>query len=190
MQSLQTIQKTFRVFQVLTKIAFVFSIVGGILCAVGALCTLSWYTGGQVFCIFGEPVTVFASVENCNQMLATLLSELFLLTTDAILLSFASRYFQTEQAEGTPFTENGANLLKRLGIRCIYMPIVAVVIASVITVCLGAEEPMDVSNLPSVATGIVLILASLIFRYGAELEQRNRPAISDTESGQITCDQD
>lgn len=104
------------------------------------------------------------------------------MTTDAILLSFAYRYFKTEQAEGTPFTENDANLLKRLGIRCIYMPIVAVVIASVIAVCLGAEEPMDVSNLPSVATGIVLILASLIFRYGAELEQRNRPAIADGEN--------
>lgn len=69
-----------------------------------------------------------------------------------------------------------------VSLRCIYMPIVAVVIASVIAVCLGAEEPMDVSNLPSVATGIVLILASLIFRYGAELEQRNRPAIADGEN--------
>lgn len=182
MKSLQTIQKTFQVFQILTKIAFVFSIVGGILCAVGALCAMAWYTGGQVFSIFGEPVTIFASGENMNQMLAVLLSDLFLMTTDAILLSFAYRYFKTEQAEGTPFTENGANLLKRLGIRCIYMPIVAVVIASVIAVCLGAEEPMDVSNLPSVATGIVLILASLIFRYGAELEQRNRPAIADGEN--------
>ncbi len=69
-----------------------------------------------------------------------------------------------------------------VSLRCIYMPIAAVVIASVIAVCLGAEEPMDVSNLPSVATGIVLILASLIFRYGAELEQRNRPAIADGEN--------
>lgn len=74
MKSLQTIQKTFQVFQILTKIAFVFSIVGGILCAVGALCAMAWYTGGQVFSIFGEPVTIFASGENMNQMLAVLLS--------------------------------------------------------------------------------------------------------------------
>ena len=45
-------------------------------------------------------------------------------------------------------------------------------IASVLTVCLGAEGGGDVSNLPSVITGIVLILASLIFRYGAELEEK------------------
>ena len=37
MKSLQTIQKTFRVFQILTKIAFIFSIVGASLCAAGAL---------------------------------------------------------------------------------------------------------------------------------------------------------
>ena len=65
--------------------------------------------------------------------------------------------------------ERGANLVKRLGIRCIWMPIVSIVIASVIAACLGAELG-DVSNLPGVVTGIVLILASLIFRYGAELE--------------------
>ena len=55
----------------------------------------------------------------------------------------------------------------------------AVVIASVIGVCLGVERDGDVSNLPSLVTGIVLILASLIFRYGAELEEQNRALISD-----------
>ena len=59
------------------------------------------------------------------------------------------------------------------------MPIVAVVIASVITVCLGAERSGDISNFPSLVTGIVLILSSLIFRYGAELEQRNRADIAE-----------
>ena len=181
MKSLQTIQKTFRVFQILAKIAFVFSIVGASICAVGALCAVTWYSGGTVFTLFGEPVPIFAGGEGLNQTLAVLLSDLIMLTAEAILLSNAYRYFKTEQAEGTPFTENGADLLKRLGIRCIYMPIVAIVVASVITVCLGVEKSGDVSNLPSVATGIVLILASLIFRYGAELEAQNRSLISDGE---------
>ena len=41
----------------------------------------------------------------------------------------------------------------------------------------------DLVFLPTVATGIVLILASLIFRYGAELEERNRLLLSDREKG-------
>ena len=182
MKSLQTVQKTFRVFQVLTKIAFIFSVVGASICAVGALCAVTWYNGGEVFSLFGEPVTIFDSGKGLNQTLAVLLSDLVYLTADAILLFFAGRYFKAEQAEGTPFTENGANLIRKLGIRCIWMPIVAIVIASVITVCLGVEQSGDVSNLPSVITGVVLILASLIFRYGAELEERNRAQISDGEA--------
>ena len=81
MKTLQTIQKTFRVFQILAKIAFVFSVIGASFCAVGALCAVVWYTGGQVFNLFGEPVTVFASGEGVNQALAVLLSELILLVT-------------------------------------------------------------------------------------------------------------
>lgn len=171
MKSLQTIQKTFGIFQILAKIAFVFSIVGASICAVGALCYVAWNNGGQVFSLFGEPITICAGRENMNQAMAELLSDMVFLTTDAILLAFAVRYLKTEQAEGTPFTENGANLIKKLGIRCIWMPIVPIVIASVIMVCFGVERNGDVSNLPSVITGIVLILASLIFRYGAELEK-------------------
>ena len=104
MKSLQTIQKTFRIFQILTKIAFIFSIVGASICAVGVLCSVVWYTGGQVFSLFGEPVTVFSSGVGLNQTLAALLSDLVILTAEAILLSFAGQYFKTEQAEGTPFT--------------------------------------------------------------------------------------
>lgn len=181
MKSLQTVQKTFHVFQILAKIAFVFSIVGASICAVGALCAVTWYTGGQAFDLFGEPITFFVGEEGMKEMMAVLLPDLVNLTTEAILLSFAVQYFKIEQAEGTPFTENGANLIRKLGIRCIYMPIVAVVIASVITVCLGAERDGDISNLPSLVTGIVLILASLIFQYGAELEERNRSLISGGE---------
>ena len=134
-----------------------------------------------MFSLFGEPLAIFAGGESLGEALAVLLSELILLVTDAILLAFAGRYFKTEQAEGTPFTENGANLIRMLGIHCIWMPIVSVVIASVIMVCLGVEKGGDVSNLPSVVTGIVLILASLIFRYGAALEARNRSLISGGE---------
>lgn len=172
MKQLETIQKTFHVFGILAKIAFVFSIVGAVICAVGALCATAWYTGGQVFSLFGEPVTVFATGKGMNEMLAVLLSDLVMLVTEAILLSYACKYLKTEQAEGTPFTENGANVLQKLGIRCIVLPIVAVTISCVIVVCLGAEDTGDISNLPSVATGIVLILTAMIFRYGAALEEK------------------
>lgn len=174
MKQLETIQKTFRVFQILTKIAYIFSIVGAIICAVGALCAAAWYSGGQVFSLFGEPITPFSTGRAMNEMLAVLLSDFIMLTSEAILLSFAGRYLKAEQADGTPFTETGADMLKRLGIRCIWLPIVAVTVACVIGVCFNAEDAGNYSNLPSLATGIVLILASMIFRYGAALEEKSK----------------
>lgn len=179
MKTLTTVQKTLHVFQILSRIAFIFSIVGAVFCAVGALCSLAWFSGGQVFSLFGEPITYFTGREDASQVMAVLLSDLVFLTADAILLFFTNGYFKLEQAEGTPFTENGANLLKKLGIRCIYLPIVAEVIAAVILVCLGVERGGDISNLPTVGTGIALIVVSLIFRYGAELEAGSRERITD-----------
>lgn len=174
MKQLETIQKTFRVFRILTKIAFVFSIIGAVTCAVGALCATAWYTGGQVFSLFGEPVTIFSSGRGMNEMLAVLLADFVMITAEAILLSFAYRYLKAEQTDGTPFTETGAEQLKRLGIRCIWLPIVAMVVASVIGVSFNVDGLDAYSNLPSLATGIVLILASMIFRYGAALEATSK----------------
>ncbi|MGM9661075.1 MAG: hypothetical protein ACI3WQ_10795 [Faecousia sp.] len=174
MKQLETIQKTFRVFQILAKIAMIFAIVGAVCCAVGALCVAVWYSGGRVFGLFGELITVPSGGAGLNQALAVLLSDLVMLLTDATLLAYAYGYLKAEQVEGTPFTVKGADRIQKLGIRCIVMPIVATVIACVIVVCLGAEDTGDISNLPSVATGIVLILAAMIFRYGAVLEEKNK----------------
>lgn len=172
MEQLLKIQKTFHVFEILAKIAYIFSIVGAVICAVGALCAFSWYSGGQVFSLFGEPVTIFSTTRGMRETLAVLLADFVMITAEAILLSFAYRYLKAEQADGTPFTVTGAEQLKKLGIRCIWLPIVAMVVASVIGVSFGVEDLNIDSNLPSLVTGIVLILTSMIFRYGAALEER------------------
>ena len=172
MKTLQTVQKTFRVFQILAKIAFIFSIVGAAFCAVGALCPVAGLTGGSGLTVFGQPVMSLGS-SSVNYVLAALLSDMVILISDAILLGFTGRYLALEQAEGTPFTENGANTIRRLGIRYIYIPIVTAVIASAIILTFDVEYNSDISNLPELTTGIVLIITSLIFRYGAELEQKS-----------------
>lgn len=181
MKHLQTIQKTFRVLQILSRIAKIFCIVGASLCAVGALCASVWNNGGQVLSLFGEPIKIFSDAADLKQLHVELLSATVILVADSILLSFAYGYLKIEQAEGTPFTENGAKLIQKLGIRCIYIPIAAVAIVSAIAAISGVGIIDTMSTLPSVASGVVLILASLIFRYGAELEQKNLEKDSDKE---------
>ena len=47
--------------------------------------------------------------------------------------------------------------------------------------CPGVERGGGVSNLPGVITAIVLFLATIIFRYRAELEEKNRQTASVVE---------
>ena len=115
---------------------------------------------------------MFSTSLGMRETLAVMLGDCVLLVTEAILLFFAGSYLKAEQADGTPFTQTGAEQLRKLGIRCIWMPIVAMVIVSVIGVCFNVENLDTTSNLPSLAVGIVLILASMIFRYGAALEEK------------------
>ena len=53
------------------------------------------------------------------------------------------------------------------------LPIIALTLCGIIFVLLKTENTEIVGNFPNVITGIVLILVSLIFRYGAEIENKN-----------------
>lgn len=181
MKSLQTIQKTFRVFEILVRVARILAIVGACLCALGALCAVVGYNGGHVISLFGEPVKLFAPGPELRPLFGRLLSYAILLCAQIFLLALAGQYFKAERADGTPFTLRGAEMLKKLAIRCIYVPIVALVIVAVLTVCLDVPDVDGItSNLPGLTVGLVLLLASFIFRYGAELEEKNRALGGDT----------
>ena len=173
MNSRQSVQKMFRVLQVLAKIAKILCIVGASLCAAGALCAAAWRSGGQVLMLFGEPLWSFAYGADPLQVCAELLAAAIMLTAGAVLLALAGRYLKAELADGTPFTERGAEQLKKLGIRCICIPVTAIAVAASAAALLGVQGIDIISDLPGVITGIVLILISLIFRYGAELEGKN-----------------
>lgn len=171
--SLTAIQKTFRVFQTLSKIAMILSFVWAGLTALGLLCGLVWYSGGTVIGPAQETLLSLTLTGTPRQMMGVLLSELAFALADGTLFCFAYRYFRQEQAEGTPFTQSGAERIKRLGIRTIVLPLVAAILSAVFYELFGLSHTglADWNNLASITMGIVLILASLIFRYGAELEE-------------------
>ena len=172
MKHLQTIQKTFHIFGVLSRAAMILAFVWAGLCLAGVLCAVVWYTGGSIPGASRELVQALTSSSGLGQMLVALLSDLVIALTDGILFLMAWRYFRAEQAQGTPFTDSGAEQLKRLGINTILMPLVATILSAVILGCFDLSPAGSGDNYPSVILGIALILTSLIFRYGAELEAK------------------
>ena len=176
MNSLAAIQKTFRVFSVLSKVAMILSFVWAGLTALGLLCGIVWYSGGGAVMAGRETLLYLTAANSLSQMMGVLLTDLVFALTDGVLFLLAWRYFRQEQADGTPFTRNGAEQIRQLGIRTIVLPLAAVILAALFREAFGLTAAEEGDDLWGVGLGIVLILASLVFRYGAELEGRESVA--------------
>lgn len=174
MKSLQTIQKTFGVFQVLAKVGMILSFVWAGLSALGLLCGIVWYYGGSIIGVDWKMLMTLTVTESLTEMIGVLLVDMILALTDGTLLVYVLRYFKTEQKDGTPFTHEGAEQVLRLGILTIVLPLVSAIVSALICELLYLPQSAvrDWDNLSSLTAGIVLILVSLIFRYGAELEEK------------------
>lgn len=182
MKSLQTIQKIFRVFEILTKVAMILAFVGAGLLLLGLVCGIALSSAGTVISGGLETLYDLTSSTSFYEMVGTLLVDFILTLTDAILMLHAHRYFSREQADGTPFTGHGADQIRRLGVMMIVLPAVAAILAGVMygIFALSQVDTADFGNGTSAAMGIMLILGSLIIRYGAELEA-NQAAAKETE---------
>lgn len=174
MKTLQTIQKTCKVFQTLAKIAMILSFVWAGITLVGVLCGVVWYTGGHVYGTSMENALKLAQAAGLEQMIGALLADFVFALTDGLLFFFTYRYLKQELADGTPFTLAGAEQIKSLGIKTIVMPLVAVIISAVIYECFGLAHPSDRGNGTAVVLGIALILFSLVLRHGAELRESSQ----------------
>lgn len=183
MKSLQTVQKTMRVFQILTKVAMILSYVWAGLAALGLLCALVWSGGGTVAGAEQELLYALTETGGLKEMTALLLTETVAALLDGILMTFAYQYLKAEQAEGTPFTQSGADKIKRLGIRTIVLSVVSQAVVELVFAAfeMNASAFRDQGDSFGVTVGVVMILASLIFRYGAELEEGKSKAAPLTE---------
>ncbi len=174
MKTLETIQKTCKVFKTLTRIAMILSYIWAGTTLVGLLCAVAWRTGGSVIGVSVESALKLTQAAGLEQMTAILLGDFIFALTDGFLFFFAHRYFKQELADGTPFTAAGAEQVKSLGIKTIVMPLVAIIISAVIYDCFDVTRPGSWDNGAAVVLGIALILFSLVLRHGSELRESSR----------------
>ena len=130
MKSLQTIQKTFRVFQTLVRIAMVASFVWAGLSVLGLLCAFAWHSGVTVVGLSREALLALTLTGSLSQMVGVLLADAAFALTDGVLLLSAFRYFKAEQEAGTPFTRDGADAIRTLGVRTIVLLLAAAVFST------------------------------------------------------------
>lgn len=183
MKSLVTVQKIFRVFQIITKVAMIISFVWAGFAAAGLLLTAACHNSSLIMDSILESIPGTELAGSFYQVIGVLLADLVFAITDAVLFLMAYRYFTREQADGMPFTYTGAEQIKKLGIRTIVYLLVAVILAATFYAAFGVSESAmnDLGNLTSVMTGIVMILVSFVFRYGAELEEHAKGTVTEEQ---------
>lgn len=168
MESLDKIQKIIKVFCILAKIAMIFAYVASGFLLIAAIL----FANNTSFQLILDTSAALLSNADRNQTVAVLLCDFVSCLTEALLLTFGQLYMKHELEDGTPFTTKGANEIRGLGIRLIVLPLVAIGIISAICATFNATFPETLSNELSLGFGITLIITSIIFRYGAELESK------------------
>ena len=177
------VRKIAKIGKILSKVAFVFSIIGICGCLVGLLSNIPG--SGKVFKIGG--VTIYGLLADftaykVKSISATLVAWLIVCIGQAVLAKFAELYFCNALMAGTPFTEAGARELRRLGIMAIAIPTGCVVLAEIVQgIMMGfmnmtADGGADLSfdNEASIIVGVMFIACSFLCGYGAEvLEGKN-----------------
>jgi hypothetical protein len=171
MSNLEKIQKGMKVFQLLSKIILVFACVGVALASIGATLVAADVLNMENQFLHFLSVTAEMSKE---QIIGILTAAAVSLLFGGILTAFAYRYFTAELKESTPFTTAGADRIKQLGIMGIALSVISMWIIDGIYENIGLEQWNRFDDAGGITLGICLILLSMVVRYGAELEQKNK----------------
>lgn len=180
MKHLNQIQTLSKIGKILSKIAFICSVLGFCGCIAGLL-TLAF--GGGAILEWGG-VTLHGIVDyrepySIEGLSAVLAAWLILCAGEAILSWFAQRYFAHELAQCTPFTQSGANELRRLGFLTIFIPLGCAVIADItqgiiagfLNITTDAITDICFDQGTSIILGIMFLILSLLCNYGAALSE-------------------
>lgn len=178
MKTLTIIQKLSKIGRILSRILFIFCILGFCGSIVGIA---SMALGAPTLKIGGITLKSILQIEagvTAGRLYAAMVAGMILCAGEAVLAKFAEHYFRRELADGTPFDFGGARELMRLGILTICIPIgtqvLAEIVCAVMEQTLYGAAPFQPDHSSSVALGVMFIVMSLGCRYGAELREEVR----------------
>lgn len=175
-KSLKIIQTVSKVAKIISKVVFICCSVGASGCALG-LITLD--LGIQNLTLFGDKLSVVIYEKSgltVNAMILACASGLILCTAECVVSAFAEKYFSNELRAGTPFTYEGSKEILRLGILTMAIPLGAEILCGIVNgfFSIFSEEntpAFETSTDSSLIIGGMFLLASVIFKYGAELRE-------------------
>ena len=173
-ENLKTIQKISKVFKIISTVIFVLAIIATVI----LILSLSIMLYLKDVSIEGISLTTLLADEglSVNDAIFAMIFSIISCIGTIVISIFAKRYFANELKAGTPFTHDGAKELRRLGIIFIAIPL-GIALVSGIALGIGRQFIPELSDLQysmklDITIGVIFIIASVIFNYGAELEKK------------------
>lgn len=177
-KSEKIIQVLVRTGEILSKIVYIFCIVGMIGCIVGAVALC---VGENTLKLGGMTLhTLLATTAGISlgTIWAAIAAGLILCAGEIVVAHRAYSYFACVRQVGTPFTREMAVQLQQLGICAIWISVVAVVLARVAENVIGQllenVESLELTTPDSVSIGIAMLIVSVLCRRAAELITREK----------------
>ncbi len=168
MKSLKTVQTISKVVSIFVKIGFICTIIGAVGSLIGGIAlTMAPYLREDIVAL----IISESGVDNLRQFGIALQAGSVYLVGVAITMGFTCDYFKKELADGTPFTHSGAEKLKKVGIINLVVPFATYCISAGINAMANISESIF-SNQYAVLSGVLMILLSFVFHYGADLIER------------------
>lgn len=174
MKTLNTIQTLAKIGKVISRIVYICGIIA--LCAGIAGLILLPLGAGAMLKLGGISLNdTLASGIGVGAAWVAVLAWTIRVAGEMVVARFSWRYFAGELQVGTPFTRAGAREMQRLGILTIAVPLGCTIASAIITGIAGQllqmETELTFDNGSSVTIGVMLLILSLICRYGAELTE-------------------
>lgn len=170
--SLETLLVLSKLGRILSKIAFICSIVGLSLASVGLISFALGFDGIK----FGGVTIKGLIEENANMSMTTIYAStigvIFFCVGEIVLALFSIKFFELCLKEKTPFSFRVSENMKRLGILIIVIPFASLLLSAIsygiISAITGEKIDLNPSIEGSITLGIMFIISSIICKCGAE----------------------
>lgn len=170
--SLETLLVLSKLGRILSKIAFICSIVGLSLASIGLISFALGFDGVKL-----GGVTIKGLIEeNANMSMtaiyASTIGVIILCIGEIVLAYYAVKFFELCLKEKTPFSFRVSEDMKRLGILIIVIPFASLLLSAIfygiMSAVTGEKADFNPSIEGSITLGIMFIITSIICKCGAE----------------------
>ena len=166
-KTLSHILTVFKVAKIIAKVVFILCIVGAAGCALGFF-AISAVDAFMPEALIAEGVTADLGYLGCIIGVVACIGE-------AVFAFLAEKYFKNVLERGTPFALDGAKECFRLGIASLIISAAASAISGIAAAVIimfsnSAASESEINASFSITTGLFLMFLSMIFKYGAELQ--------------------